>query len=186
MQQTPARWGGPGWSAFPPGCNSHRRCERPHPEPRCSLWNGAHQGSASAQPWALASHNAPGSVVRAPGGDRAAAAAAEPGGGFAGRGPGGRGAGRPGGGAGAGPEAAASTVGGSCAPPAGSRRGLGRTLLSLGDLSTWRCSKVGGLLRTILFWGVGGCRVFSCSNWRRLQLPKFRHGAIRLAQRGLF
>lgn len=98
MQQTPARWGGPGWSAFPLGCNSHRCCKRPHPKPRGALWNCAHQGSASAQLWALASHNAPGSVVRALGGDRAAAAAAELGG-FVGRGPGGRGAGRPGGGA---------------------------------------------------------------------------------------
>ncbi|XP_032187960.1 uncharacterized PE-PGRS family protein PE_PGRS20-like [Mustela erminea] len=105
------------------------------------LWNGAHQGSASAQLWALVSHNAPGSEVRAPGGDRAAAATAELGG-FAGRGPGVRGGGASGGRGGAGPEAAVSAVGSSCVAVAGSRRGLGRTILSLGDLSTRSCDKI--------------------------------------------
>lgn len=61
------------------------------------------------------------------------------------------GAGRPRGGARAAAPAAFTR---SCAPPAASRPGSGCVFPGLGDLSTWRCSKVGVLSRTIPFGGV--------------------------------
>lgn len=95
------------------------------------------------------------------------------------------GAGRPGGRGGAGPEAAVSAVGSSCVAVAGSRRGLGRTILSLGDLSTRSCDKVGGLLRTIVFLGGGavGVEYFLIQTGEDLRGPRFaREQSGRLAE----
>lgn len=69
LQQTLARSSSPKRSAFPLSCDSGSPCKRSPPRGRGSLRNCAHQGSAQAQFWALASHNAPGSVVPASEGD---------------------------------------------------------------------------------------------------------------------
>lgn len=183
MQRTPARVGGPEWLAFPPGCTSPRSCERPQPESRGSFGTAPTRGQRppSFGLWFPTMHRALKCALREVTELRPQLRSWE---GLRDAGRASRGGGASGGRGGAGPEAAVSAVGSSCAAVAGSRRCLGRTILSLGDLSTQSCDKVGGAPQE---GGRGcGCRVFSYSNWRRLTGPAFRQGAIRSARRGLF
>lgn len=106
------------------------------------------------------------------GGDRAAAAAAEPRGFAGGRGRGVRGeAGR----YWAGPEPQLWSRSLAAAPFLRAAPGSGRVLPGLGDLSTWRCSKVvgGSSGPSYFFLGGGvGCEILAVANLRSPNVAK--------------
>ena len=159
-------------------CGPHERPAPPLPRPVPS--------HGSRQPWVSFRTRPPGvsqcrlgGGLRLPtmhralgsGGDRAAAAAAEPRG-FAG----GLGAWRPGGGVLWGRGQSRSSVLGR--PPllfCGQCPGSSRVVLGLRDLSTWRCSKVvgGSSGPSCIFLGGGvGCEILAVTNRRRPNLDK--------------